>query len=176
MKRQETDLKFGDFDGVSTIYIQMSEGENGEIKISLGMNSPMHRPFNLFGMMMKSRRGRGLTRTRICEKDAKENPSMSLHLSEMELKNTSYLTIRKKIPANTIASFFSESFGKAYAAIIKSGQKPGIPSGLVYMWDEATMSTDIAAAVECPANIKPIAGLEKIDLAASKSIYVDFLW
>jgi hypothetical protein len=44
------------------------------------------------------------------------------------------------------------------------------------MWDEATMSTDIAAAVECPANIKPIAGLEKIDLAASKSIYVDLLW
>ncbi len=54
MKRQETDLKFRDFDGVSTIYIQMSKGENGEIKISWGMNSTMHRPFNLFGMMMKS--------------------------------------------------------------------------------------------------------------------------
>lgn len=101
MKRQETDLKFRDFDGVSTIYIQMSKGENGEIKISWGMNSTMHRPFNLFGMMMKSMIEKdydeGLANLKtICEKDAKENPSMSLHLSEMEWKSTSYLTIRKK--------------------------------------------------------------------------------
>jgi effector-binding domain-containing protein len=179
MKRQETELKFGDFDGVSTTYIQMDEGENGEIKITWGMNSPMPRPYNLMGFMMKSMIEKdydeGLANLKtICEKEAKENPSMSLNVSEMEWKNTSYLTIRKKIPANTIASFFGESFGKAYAAITKAGQKPGIPSGLVYMWDETTMSADIAAAVECPANMKPIAGLEKVDLAASKAVYVDF--
>ncbi|MBI3233506.1 MAG: SRPBCC family protein [Bacteroidetes bacterium] len=180
-KRAEIELKFGDYDGVSNTFYTLEETENGEVKVTWGMVSPMSRPMNVMGIFMKGMiekdYEKGLKKLKdVCEKEnAEAKPEgANMNVQEMDWKEVNYLAIRKKIPAQEVGSFFGENFGKAYAAIAKAGQKPGIPSGLVYMWDETTKTTDIAAAVECPKEMKALPGFEKINIKGSKAVYVDY--
>jgi effector-binding domain-containing protein len=87
-----------------------------------------------------------------------------------------YLGIRGTMSFDKLPEFFGNSYGAIFPALEKAGGKAvGMPSGLYYKWDMATMTTELAAAVACTGDFKAPAGMEVITLPAAKSLTVDYM-
>jgi effector-binding domain-containing protein len=82
--------------------------------------------------------------------------------------------IRQQIRWVDITPFYQQHLPIILDEANTTGVKPGVPTGLIYEWNEKTQQTDIAAAIPVPEGTKirnPIIGI--VDLSASKAVFVD---
>ena len=88
---------------------------------------------------------------KICE-------SMNSRFEKVEVLGTTYYTMRDKVNMTDIQKFYTENYPKVFQKMAEDGKEStGMPRGIYYTWDEATQTSDMAAAIP----VSPIPALEK---------------
>jgi effector-binding domain-containing protein len=116
-------------------------------------------------------KGLGLLKN-VCEKEMAR--ALEYKIRAVPFPARTYAAIRKTLTMDQLQAFFAESIPALMEALGRSGIRPaGAPCGIYYTYDEATMSSDMAAAV--PANLtKTIDGIVPIRLPAAKAYVIDY--
>ncbi len=95
-------------------------------------------------------------------------------IREMDSPGNSFLGIRKIVAFQDIPTFFDQSMGTINAALKKANlEMTGPPTGLFYVYDEKTGTTDMVAAA--PVKDKSTApGLTPVTIPAGKELCVEY--
>ncbi|RYD58237.1 MAG: hypothetical protein EOP56_04755 [Sphingobacteriales bacterium] len=161
-------MVFLDFDSHSDGYIRAEDASNGQTKAVWGFVTKYSFPMNgimaMMGMkkMLESDFDKGLARLKgVVESGKAGAPAAAIN--EVQFPAHTYATIRKRVPM----SEFEKFFGDAYEVLGKeAGQRiNGHAAGLIYEWDEKTMTSDIAAAFPIADN-KPVNGATIVEVPA----------
>lgn len=96
-------------------------------------------------------------------------------VQEIKWPGRRYITKRATIAFDQLHAFFGETYGAMDNALRERGVQPqGMPAAIYYRVDEATNSTDLAAAVPVPADMAPIDGFELVEVPAGKALQVEY--
>lgn len=178
--RVETKLRFtGDWESEADAYIQLAEGESGEVKVSWGMHTEIDRPFNLvmalmgFTKSMNDDYDRGLIKLKnLLEEKAASKNYNGYTIESVEVPPTTFLFKRDQVSIEDVADFFASNLPALYERVGRAGAMPGTPSGLFFVWDEANNITEMAAAIPFTGGrgIKP----EEILLLDGNALKIDY--
>lgn len=159
------------------------EDSNGKTKVSWGFSS--HFGFIesvfMYFMSMEKMMGpdfeKGLSRMKKAL-ETKPLPA-NIQIKEEAWPETAFVGIRAKARMEDLGEkFFGESFEKIMSWAAKAKQEPmGAPCGVYFSWDDATHLTEMAAAMpfQAPVLQKSDAGLEVVNVPASKAVVVEYL-
>lgn len=102
--------------------------------------------------------------------------SVAKHIvQEITWLGRTYLAKRATVAFDQLHTFFGETYGAMYHALGARGLSPqGMPGAIYYRVDEAGNSTDLAASVPVPEDMKPIEGFELVHVPAGKALQLEF--
>lgn len=170
------DMLFVDWDTKGTGHVRAEDAGNGQTKANWALSIHYGYPANGIMAIMNMRKmlekdfDKGLEKLKALVESGKaatpERKATTTAIEETDFPATTYAAIRKTIPVNEMDKFFGDSYevlGKETGARIS-----GNPSGLIYKWDDANGTTDIAAAF--PVSEKaPVKSAQIIEITASKA-------
>lgn len=179
-KTVEHDLQFlKPFESRSNTYMIVEEAEGGQ-KVTWGMKGEsdfVSRIFMTFmGGMDKAVGGdyeKGLNKLKALS-EAGGSTAAAYTVSEAEWALKTCLSKREVVAFQDLAGFFGNHYPKMYDAITKAGAKPGIPLGVYYMYDEANMRTDMAAAIPYEGAKVTSKEYPELTLPAQKGYSIDY--
>lgn len=94
----------------------------------------------------------------------------TLTVETIDLKPQHYLLVKGEVEKNNMAPFFQKNFGFLYSEISKTGKSVGVPTEIVYEWDD-TKSTCITSAA-IPTDLPSLSGAESYNLKAGKALRI----
>lgn len=157
-------------------YWKVQDAGNGQTKVLWGFSTVTGYPMNGIMMVMGMKKmiekdfDKGLTTLKtVLETKAKDGGSQNKFTIEpMQFLGHTYATIRKTLPIDDakLFDFFSNSFEQLGKAAGKRIAGPA--SSLVYKWDEATKTTDMAAAFPV-SGTEDVAGMTMATIPASSA-------
>jgi len=168
------------FDGMgdSRVYFITTGAENNATKVTWGMTFNVGffgRGFMLlmnFEKQMAPDYEKGLASM----KKAMESLSVApaYEVKEIQWDAKTFYGIKQTVAFDKMAAFFGESYGKLGAALAKAKlQYIGAPKAIYFSYDEKTMTSECAAAMEV-ANGTKLAGFEKYETPAGKVLLIEY--
>lgn len=167
-------------------WYRLEDGANGGTKAYWGMAFDAAWPTNIFtalfaGKMMNKMFDTGLAGLKkMAEEQAAAAPATSsLQVQELDFKGMTYLGIRQETTFEEAMkpTFFSERITKVIGMMEKIKMQPtGSPTGVYYVWDEATKRTDMAVAMPIAPGTA-VAGdpnLKVFEVPANRALVVDY--
>lgn len=173
------DLKFVDFDMIKDMMIQLKP--NGEFTdVTWSMLSKEEIPFIQRGIQfimgffydIKNDYNKGLNYLEEVVKSGGAGFSINNYVvQESKFNGNHYLIKRANLNFSQIPSFFETNFAKLYAVAGQNAKQP--TSGIIFKWDNATQTADIATAI--PLSSKEIAKgeFEIFTINGCKEIYTE---
>ena len=179
MERIDYHLKFikpwaSESDG----YVEMNdEGDGTKVSWSFYGKTPF--PLNAMNLFMNMDRmigkdfEKGLALLKnICEKQSELIRSYQVREVHFPAKN--YAVVREEVAMAEFSNFFARSMGTLMQEIQKRGLKmTGAPCGIYFTWDEATQTSDMAAAVPIGPSVRA-KDLTVIQIPATKAYVIDY--
>lgn len=92
----------------------------------------------------------------------------TLNVEIVDLKPQHYLLVKGEVEKNNMAPFFQKNFGFLYGEISKTGKSVGVPTEIVYEWNDAKSTCITSAAI--PTDLPSLKGAEAYDLKAGKAL------
>ena len=181
-KHFETTLKFMEpMEAEATSYTMLKDTAGGTL-VTWGLkgeNGFVGRIFATFmnmDKMMAPDFERGLTKLTELMAAAPKEGGASMDVIPGEFAGAKYLGVRGTMTFDKLEAFYEKSYMAIFPALEKAGAKPAsAPSGLYYKWDEANMTTELAAAVAFTGDVKAPSGMEVIDVPAGKSLTINYM-
>lgn len=173
---------FKPFSSEANIFFTLEETD-GKTKVNWGFDAEYQRPQNIMGMFMKGALEKdfqqGLDNMKKAVESHKPEAGATPEAGKWEVKETefpatTYAVARKTIPISEIDKYIAASLPEVYETVTAAGLPPGVPTGLVFSYDEKTGKTDIATAIPIPADSKAGPKLKLFTLNTAKAVYVDF--
>jgi effector-binding domain-containing protein len=173
------DLKFVDLDMTNDMMIQLKP--NGEFTdVTWSMMSKAETPFIQRGIQfimgffydIKNDFNKGLNYLEEVVKNGGAGFAINNYVvQESKFNGNHYLIKRANVSFTQLPSFFETNFAKLYAAAGKNAKQPS--SGIIFKWDNATQTADIATAV--PLSTKEVSKgeFEIYTINACKDIYTE---
>jgi effector-binding domain-containing protein len=173
------DLKFVDFDMTNDMMIQLKP--NGEFTdVTWSMLSKEETPFIQRGIQfimgffydIKNDYNKGLNYLEEVVKNGGAGFSINNYVvQESKFDGNHYLIKRAHLNFKELPSFFETNFAKLYVA---AGQQAKMPaSGIIFKWDNATQTADVAAAIPISSKEVTKGEFEIYSIYACKDIYTE---
>ena len=154
------------------------EGEG--TKVTWGIMGKIPYPFNAFTIFGNNKESEkmfdeGLANIKaICEREAADKTYRGYKINVIDFPAKNYLAIRDKIKMTDITAFYSENFQKLVGAVMGGKlEMDGMPSGLLYEWNEETGIADMAAAIAYKGD-SPNDQFAQVQIEAGKALVIDF--
>ncbi len=164
------------FDSHSDGYLRVADAEGGS-KASWAMFGESPFPWNIMSLFMSMDKmvGKDFERGLALLKGVSEkefSKVLEYKVEETKWPARTYVAIQKEIPIDQLSDFYMQNFTTLMSTVMQKGVKPlGAPTGIYYKWDEATMRTDVAAAVPVK---RPVGDFKVIALPAGTAYSVDY--
>jgi len=98
----------------------------------------------------------------------------SYEVKEIQWEPKTFYGIKQTVAFDKMADFFGESYGKLGEALAKTKtQYIGAPKAIYFSFDETTMVSECAAAMEVPNGTK-LNGFEKYETPAGKVLLIEY--
>ncbi len=106
--------------------------------------------------------------------EALASETSNYDVKEIQWEAKTFYGIKQTLTFDKLAGFFGESYGKLGAALAKTKTEYlGAPKAIYFSFDEQTMVTECAAAMEVPNGTK-IDGFDKYETPAGKVLLIEY--
>lgn len=183
----KTEIAFSDWAGPPSSGFWTFEGAGeGKTNVTWGMKSNSPLPFMMRGMMLfmdmeamvgkDFEKGLAALKTYVEEEASKLPTSYRGHeVKEVDFPGVNYATIRNTINMADMQTFFASNYATILGEMGKHDvEMAGMPCALYYQWDEATGTTDLAAAIPASQVAEYGAGVQNTEVKAGKSLVIDY--
>lgn len=141
------------------------ENKNGKTLVKWGMEGSMPYPWNIMQLFMSMENqigkdfNKGLSKLKTAvESLPKPEESVSFDIKTVDFGTRSFIGIMDTVSMDKVQEFYATNLPKTFEYVTQKRIKPaGAPSGLYFLWDEASQQTLMAAAipVQTPNKIEP---------------------
>lgn len=180
--RLDLELQFKEpFESLTPVFFNI-KGDSLKTKVTWGFDPHFPFPINIWAMFTDIdkamgadyERGLGFLKRR-CESIAHKKYN-GYEISEEEIPEAYYWSLRKVVPFADITTFYGESLAKIQeAATAEKLTAAGAPTGLFWTYDETAGETDMAAAVPVKEDTKQPKDFQRYKLGGSKALVISFL-
>lgn len=181
-KRVETKLIFVEpHEQEAKGFIEMNR-EDDSVSVTWGFIGSSPFPFN--GMMLflnlDEMLGKdfniGLSKLKnICEKSAEMNEFRGFKIKEIDYPTRNFVAIRDTVSFEEMGSFFKESIQKLMLLIDEHNfEIDGVPTGLYYTWDEASMKGLMGAAIPVKGLKSEIDPVDQLTIEGGSALQIDY--
>lgn len=178
-KQVDTALEFDGF-GNADASFKLEEVEGGTL-VKWDFYQKMAVPFNLMEYVFNIKENldkdfdRGLALLDQYLQEKKKNMTyQGLKVNEIDTEEQYFIGIREVISIQDIQKHYAENLPKAFAAVTAAGiEMAGMPSGLLYSYDEENGTTDIAQVIPVKEP-KELEGFETFTIPAGKCLHIDY--
>lgn len=113
--------------------------------------------------------------TMLTEVMAADPSAAGLRVETGDFPAARYLGVRGTMSFDKIDSFYTQNLPAVFEALTKAGATmASAPTGLYFEWDETTNMTTMAAAIAFAGDLKAPAGMEIIEVPASRMARIDY--
>ena len=163
-------------------YINL-EPDPGGTKITWGMKGENDFMGRMMGTMMNMEKAmgphfeEGLTNLQtLITESANSMPAAKYEVRPADFPGMTYLGVRGDVKMSEMEAFYSKNLPAVMTELQKSGaQMDGMPTGLYYTWDMEKGMTTMVAAIGVKGNVKAPAGMEVINVPASKALMIKYV-
>jgi effector-binding domain-containing protein len=173
------DLKFVDFDMINDMMIKLKP--TGKFTdITWSMMSKSETPFTQRGIQfimgffydVKNDFNKGLIYLEEVVKNGATGFAINNYVvQESKFNGNHYLIKRARVNFNQLPSFFESNLAKLYATAGQNAKKPA--SGIIFNWDNATQSADIATAIPLSSKEVTKGEFDIYSINGCKDIYTE---
>lgn len=160
------------FDAEADATISVEQTEEG-VKVTWSYDADSPYPMNAMNLFMDMDEMLGPDFQKGMDK--LKAPSMNesaLNIQTIDLEPRIYAGVRKTISWSEIESFYASSFESAFGAAEASNlQIVGMPSGVIFKWDEENQEVDMLAGV--PLKEGKIEGMDS-EMVGGKSLLIEY--
>lgn len=142
------------FDGNGPNYYTLDFTPSGDkTNVTWTMDSEMSWPFNLMAPFIKGSVKKSYVKglnnlEKVALTRMNDGVYNGIKINESEIEERYYVLNRAEVPFDKMGTFFGQNLGPMFQTVQEAGlSMAGMPSGLVFKWDEANGKADMAAAI-----------------------------
>lgn len=177
-KKIVSKLNFGGMGGGNATYT-LTPNASGGTDVKWELDSETSRPWNLMNLLIKESTKKSFRQgLKNLSKLAADREQKGLYrgyqVKEELITERTYITSRDIVPFAKMQQFYSSSLGPLFQKIQKAGvEMHGHPSGLVYNYDMAAGTADMAAGVPISQDVA-IQGASSESLTTRRGVVIDY--
>ncbi len=180
-ERVDTKLRFVEPYSSEADSYMILEPDGDANKVIWGFTSELGFPFNVI-MMLTNGAGSigkdfdsGLSKLKELVEAEMENAYGGYAINKIDMPELHYVGVKEKIDFDEVASFYAKNFPKAFAAVqAKKVAMNGMPSGVIYSFDDTTKEIDLMAAIPVKTAVDLGKNFVSIKLPAGKALKTDY--